>query len=56
MGAVAPGKLANLIVLGRDPTADIENLKSLETTIKRGRAYSRADFKPPTEQELRDAP
>jgi predicted amidohydrolase YtcJ len=56
MGTVAPGKLANLIVLGRDPTADIENLKSLETTIKRGRAYPRADFKPPTEQELRDAP
>jgi Amidohydrolase family len=55
MGAVAPGKLANLIVLGRDPTADIENLKSLETTIKRGRAYPRADFAPPTEQELRDA-
>ncbi|THD56703.1 amidohydrolase family protein [Phenylobacterium sp.] len=56
MGTVAPGKLANLIVLGRDPTADVENLKSLETSIKRGRAYPRADFKPPTEQELRDAP
>ena len=56
MGTVAPGKLANLIVLGRDPTVDIENLKSLETTIKRGRAYPRADFRPPTEQELRDAP
>jgi imidazolonepropionase-like amidohydrolase len=56
MGTIAPGKLANLIVLGRDPTADIENLKSLETTIKRGRAYPRTDFKPPTEQELRDAP
>jgi hypothetical protein len=56
MGTVAPGKLANLIVLARDPTADIENLKSLETTIKRGRAYPRGDFRPPTEQELRDAP
>lgn len=55
MGAVAPGKLANLIVLARDPTADVENLKSLETTIKRGRAYPRADFKPLTEQDLKDA-
>lgn len=55
MGTVAPGKLANLIVLGRDPTADIENLKSLEATIKRGRTYPRADFKAPTEQELGDA-
>jgi hypothetical protein len=56
MGTLAPGKLANMIVLTRDPLADIENLKSLETTIKRGRAYPRADFRPPTEQELRDAP
>jgi hypothetical protein len=56
MGTIAPGKLANLTVLSRDPTADIENLKSLEITIKRGRAYPRADFKPPTEQDLRDAP
>ena len=55
MGAVAPGKLANLIVLARDPTADVENLKSLATTIKRGRAYPRADFKPLTEQDLKDA-
>jgi imidazolonepropionase-like amidohydrolase len=55
MGTVAPGKLANLIVLGRDPTADITNLKSLELTVKRGRAYPRAEFKPPTEQDLKDA-
>jgi imidazolonepropionase-like amidohydrolase len=55
MGTLTPGKLANMIVLARDPTADVENLKSLETTIKRGRAYPRADFKPPTEQELREA-
>ncbi len=55
MGTVAPGKLANLIVLARDPTADIENLKSLELTVKRGRAWPRADFKPPTDQDLKDA-
>jgi len=56
MGTIAPGKLANMLVLARDPTTDIENLKSLETTIKRGRAYPRAEFHPPTEAELRDAP
>jgi imidazolonepropionase-like amidohydrolase len=55
MGAVAPGKLANLIVLAKDPLADIENLKSLELTIKRGRTYPRADFKPLSEQDLKDA-
>ena len=48
-------KLANLIVLAKDPLADIENLKSLELTIKRGRAYARADFKPLTEQDLKEA-
>ena len=55
MGTVAPGKLANMIVLAKDPLSDIENLKSLELTIKRGRAYARADFKPLTEQDLKDA-
>jgi imidazolonepropionase-like amidohydrolase len=54
MGSIAPGKLANLIVLTRNPLTDIENLKSLETTVKRGRAYSRADFKPLTKQDLED--
>ena len=56
MGTIAPGKLANLIVMARDPTADIANLKSLELTVKRGRAYPRADFKPPAASELKDAP
>jgi hypothetical protein len=56
MGTLAPGKLANLIVLARDPLADIENLKSLELTVKRGRAYPRADFRPLTEDEMKDAP
>ncbi|MBS0333378.1 MAG: amidohydrolase family protein, partial [Proteobacteria bacterium] len=56
MGTVAPGKLANLTVFARDPTADIANLKSLELTVKRGRAWPRADFRPLTAQELEDAP
>lgn len=55
MGTLAPGKLANMIVLTRDPLADIENLKSLELTVKRGRTYRRADFKPLTETDLKDA-
>ncbi|MGZ6039376.1 MAG: amidohydrolase family protein [Phenylobacterium sp.] len=54
MGTVAPGKLANLIVLTRDPLADIENLKSLELTVKRGRPYPRADFKPLTKGDLEE--
>jgi imidazolonepropionase-like amidohydrolase len=56
MGTIAPGKLANMIVLARDPLADIENLKSLELTLKRGRAYPRADFRPLTQHDLEDSP
>ena len=55
MGTLAPGKLANMIVLTRDPLADIENLKSLELTVKRGRTYPRTDFKPLADTDLKDA-
>jgi imidazolonepropionase-like amidohydrolase len=54
MGTVAPGKLANMIVLTRDPLADIENLKTLELTVKRGRSYPRADFKPLAKGDTED--
>jgi imidazolonepropionase-like amidohydrolase len=56
MGTVTPGKLANLTVFARDPTADIANLKSLELTVKRGRTWPRANFKPLTDKELEDTP
>ena len=52
MGSVQAGKLANLIVTAKDPTADIANLRTLELTIKRGREYPRADFKGLAPDEL----
>jgi imidazolonepropionase-like amidohydrolase len=55
MGSIQAGKLANLTVFARDPSADIANLKSLELTVKRGREYRRADFKPLTKAEMEDA-
>ena len=54
IGSIQAGKLANLIVLAKDPTADIANLKTLNFTVKRGREYRRADFKPLTKDELAD--
>jgi imidazolonepropionase-like amidohydrolase len=54
MGAVATGKLADLIVTGRDPTRDVDNLKSLELTIKRGREYPRTAFRPLARDDLGD--
>jgi imidazolonepropionase-like amidohydrolase len=54
-GSIQAGKLANLIVTAKDPTADIANLKTLQLTVKRGREYRRADFKPLTKAEMEDA-
>ena len=51
MGTVETGKLADFVVLAKDPSADIGNLRSIVTTVKRGKAYPRADYRPITQQE-----
>ena len=54
MGTIAPGKLANMIVLAKDPIKDIDNLRSIEMTIKRGARFKRTDFKPLTKEDIQD--
>lgn len=54
MGTVEVGKLANFVVLARDPSTDILNIRSVEVTVKRGRAYRRADYRPVTKAEMGD--
>jgi imidazolonepropionase-like amidohydrolase len=44
MGSIAVGKLANMVVLAKDPSRDIGNLKSIVFTIKRGRVFARSEF------------
>jgi imidazolonepropionase-like amidohydrolase len=51
MGTIEAGKLADFVVLAKDPSADIGNLRSIETTVKRGREYRRADYRPITRRE-----
>lgn len=46
MGSIAPGKLANMVVLQKNPLADIANLKTVVFTVKRGRVFQRKDFVP----------
>ncbi|WP_179855263.1 amidohydrolase family protein [Paractinoplanes atraurantiacus] len=43
-GSVESEKLADLVVLARDPYADVRNLRSVEMTVKRGRVRSRDDL------------
>ena len=54
MGTIEPGKLANMVVLRKNPLEDISNLRSIEMTIKRGRIFDRNDFKPLTAGDIED--
>ena len=45
-GSIEVGKLANMVVLVRDPLLDLENLKTVVMTIKRGRIFERTAFVP----------
>jgi imidazolonepropionase-like amidohydrolase len=52
LGLVAPGYAADLVVLERDPVRDIANLRSVLFTVKHGRRFDRADYRPITPQEM----
>lgn len=54
MGIIAPGKLANLTVLARDPSRDIANMRSVVLTVKRGRIFERRAYRPITRTEAPD--
>jgi imidazolonepropionase-like amidohydrolase len=56
MGVVSAGKLANFAVLAADPLADIDAVRSVTLTVKRGRAYPRADYRPISKAEFEDIP
>ena len=54
MGTVEPGKLANLVVVEKNPLDDLGNLRSVVFTVKRGRRFNRADYRPISPQEIPD--
>lgn len=44
IGTLAPGKLANMVFLKKDPLQDIGHVRSVMLTVKRGKHYAREDY------------
>jgi imidazolonepropionase-like amidohydrolase len=44
MGTIESGKLANFVVLDKDPMTDISSLKSISATVKNGIIYARSAY------------
>lgn len=53
-GAIAAGYLADMVVLERDPAADIANMRSVLMVVKRGHRLARADYHPTDIEGLED--
>jgi imidazolonepropionase-like amidohydrolase len=46
MGTIAPGKLANLVLVSADPSRDVRALRKVVLVVKRGVAYPRSAYPP----------
>jgi imidazolonepropionase-like amidohydrolase len=44
VGTVEPGKRADFVIVDADPYEDIDHLRRIVTTVKRGRRHDRADY------------
>jgi imidazolonepropionase-like amidohydrolase len=51
MGTIAPGKLADIVFVAKNPLLDIGNVRSVVMTLKRGKLYRRSDYKPIAKDE-----
>jgi imidazolonepropionase-like amidohydrolase len=52
-GTIEAGKLANMVILDKNPLEDIAHVRSVHMVVKRGVRYLRADYKPATEKDFK---
>jgi imidazolonepropionase-like amidohydrolase len=52
-GSIEPGKLANLLVLNRNPLEKIANVRSVFMVVKRGVRFPRSAYKPVTAKQMK---
>jgi imidazolonepropionase-like amidohydrolase len=53
LGTVEPDKLADMVFLAKNPLSNIDNVKSVVMTVKRGVLYRRSDYRPITKDEAK---
>ena len=44
LGTIAPGRYADILILGKDPSQDVRNLRSLETVYRAGVAHNPSEL------------
>ena len=52
MGTIEPGKLANLMFVEKSPLLDIQNLRTVVLTVKRGMRFFRTGYDPVRPDEM----
>jgi imidazolonepropionase-like amidohydrolase len=52
MGTIEPGKLANLLFVAKSPLANIQNLRTVVLTVKRGVRFPRSEYTPVRPEEM----
>lgn len=46
MGSIEVGKMADFVMLDKDPLRDIRNIRSVYMTVKNGVSYKRSLYQP----------
>ncbi|MEQ9413510.1 MAG: amidohydrolase family protein, partial [Cyclobacteriaceae bacterium] len=52
LGSIAPGKLADIVVLDKNPLEDIANYRTINVVMKDGETFDPKELLPPTSEDL----